>query len=95
MSLLGYRYAVSGRRDEALRIVKELEQKYAKGEAMGQHVAGVYAGLGEREKAFAWLERDFEQRSGELPFINYRLSFEDLRSDPRYADLVRRMGLQP
>jgi hypothetical protein len=54
----------------------------------------VYSGLGDKDQAFAWLERDFEQRSGVLPFITYS-SLRDLRSDPRYADLVRRMGLQP
>ena len=95
LSYLGYCYAVTGRRAEALRILKELEEKYARREAIGQYLAGVYAGLGEKDQAFAWLERDFEQRSGQLPNITYRFSFEDLRSDPRYADLVRRMGLQP
>jgi hypothetical protein len=55
----------------------------------------VYAGLGEKDQAFEWLERDFEQHSGQLPFITYWFSFEVLRSDPRYANLVRRMGLTP
>jgi eukaryotic-like serine/threonine-protein kinase len=87
--------AVTGRRSEALRILKELEEKYARREAIGQNLAGVYAGLGYKDQAFAWLERDFEQRSGQLPFITHWFNFEDLRSDPRYADLVRRMGLKP
>ena len=94
LSHLGYCYAVMGRRAEALRILKELEEKYAARESIGQYLAGVCAGLGEKDQAFAWLERDFEQRSGVLPNITYRVSFEDLRSDPRYADLVRRMGLK-
>jgi hypothetical protein len=54
----------------------------------------VYAGLGDRDQAFAWLERDFQQRSGGLPSIIWWFSFEALRSDPRYADLVRGMGLE-
>ena len=95
LSYLGYCYAITGRRAEALTILKELEEKYARREATGQYLANVYAGLGEKDQAFAWLERDFEQRTGQLPNITYRFSFEELRSDPRYADLVRRMGLQP
>ena len=91
---LGYCYAVSGRRAEALGVLKELEERYAKGEAVGTYLAGVYGGLGEKDKAFALLERDFQQHSGELPTITFWLSLEDLRNDPRYADLVRRMGLQ-
>ena len=78
-----------------MAILKELEEKYARREAIGQYLAGVYAGLGDKDQAFAWLEKDFQQRSGPLPFITWWFNFEDLRSDPRYADLVRRMGLQP
>jgi TolB-like protein/Flp pilus assembly protein TadD len=92
---LGYCYAVTGRRAEALAILKELEEKYARRESTAQFLAGVYAGLGDKDQAFDWLERDFEQRSGQLPTITWRLHFEDLRSDPRFADLLRRMGLQP
>ena len=85
---------MSGRRAEALGVLKELEERYAKGEAVGTYLAGVYSGLGEKDKAFALLERDFQQHSGGLPTITFWLSLEDLRNDPRYADLVRRMGLQ-
>jgi Tfp pilus assembly protein PilF len=95
LSSLGYCYAVTGKRAEALQILKELEEKYAKGEANAQYLASVYVGLGDKDQAFAWLEKDFEQHSGILPRITWWFSFEDLRSDPRYADLVRRMGLQP
>jgi eukaryotic-like serine/threonine-protein kinase len=92
---LGYCYAVTGRRGEALAIVKELEEKYARREAIGQYLAYVYAGLGDRDQVFTWLERDFAQRSGiRLPFIKWWFTFDDLRSDPRYADLLRRMGLK-
>jgi serine/threonine protein kinase/Flp pilus assembly protein TadD len=95
LSDLGYLYAVTGRRSQALRILKELEGKYARRETIGIELAVVYFGLGEKDQAFAWLERDFEQRSGSLPFITYISKPEIPRSDPRYADLVRRMGLQP
>jgi serine/threonine protein kinase/Flp pilus assembly protein TadD len=93
---LGYCYAVTGRRAEAQAILKELEEKYARREAIGQYLAEVYAGLGDRDQAFAWLEKDFERRSGNrLPFAKWWFTFDDLRGDPRFADLVRRMGLEP
>jgi tetratricopeptide (TPR) repeat protein len=92
---LGYGYAISGGRAEALAVLRELEGKYEKHEAIGQDLAAVYAGLGEKDQAFAWLEKDFQARSGLLARIRWIPPFESLRSDPRYADLVRRMGLQP
>jgi len=95
MADLGYCYGVTGRHNDAMRILKELEEKYARHEAIGQYLASVYAGLGNNDQAFAWLEKDFEQRSGQLPWITWFFSFEGLRGDSRYADLVHRMGLQP
>jgi len=92
---LGYCYAVTGRRGEALAILKELEEKYARREAFGVHLAEVCNGLGDKEQAFAWLERDFQQHEVSLADIIAELGFEELRSDLRYADLVRRMGLKP
>ena len=94
LGALGYGYAVSGKRIEALRLVKELEGSYARREALGAHLATVYAGLGEKDQAFAWLEKDFELGGGS-PFITSNYSYEGLRSDPRYANLLRRIGLQP
>ena len=93
LSGLGYVYAMAGRRDEALVILQELEARYAKGETIGQNLAAVCEGLGDRDRAFAWLEKDFQQHSAELQFITWRVQFEPLRDDPRYADLIQRMGL--
>jgi TolB-like protein len=94
LSVLGYVYAVTGKRSEAIQIAKELEAKYAKGESIGQYPARVFAGLGDKDQTFAWLERDFESRSGLLPHITWWAFFDGIRSDPRYANLVRRMNLQ-
>ena len=95
LSSLGYAYAISGKRAEALSALKEIEAKYERHEALGQDVAAVYAGLGDKDQVFAWLEKDFQGRVGTLSRIRWELPFESLRSDPRYADLLRRMGLQP
>jgi len=92
---LGYVYALSGRRAEALAILKDLEEKYARGETIGQHVAAIYYGLGDKDQAFAWLEKDFAAHSAELQHIMERVQFEQIRSEPRGIDLIRRMGLNP
>jgi TolB-like protein/Flp pilus assembly protein TadD len=90
---LGYGYAISGKRTEALNLLKELEGKYEKHQAIGQDLAAVYAGLGEKDQAFAWLEKDFQARSGPLAWIRWIAPFDLLRSDARHADLLRRMGI--
>jgi TolB-like protein/tetratricopeptide (TPR) repeat protein len=92
---LGFGCAISGRHTEAQAILKELLGRYEMGQAIGQDLAAVYAGLGDKDQAFAWLEKDFQTRSGLLPWIRWAPAFESLRSDPRYADLLRRMELQP
>ena len=74
-------------------MVKELEERYAKREAPGMYIAAIYAGLGEKDQAFAWLEKDFQARSGTLPTFRYQIHYELLRDDPRYADLLRGMNL--
>jgi TolB-like protein/Tfp pilus assembly protein PilF len=92
---LGYGYAFSGKRAEALAVLKELEAKYEQHEAIAQDIAAVYAGLGEKDQVFAWLEKDFQARSGLLAWIRWAPPFDSLRSDPRCADLLQRMGLRP
>ena len=91
---LGFGYAISGKRTEAEAVIKELLGKYEKGQAIGQDLAAVYAGLGDKDQAFAWLEKDFQTRSGLLGWIRWTPAFESLRSDPRFTDLLRRMGFQ-
>jgi hypothetical protein len=88
----------SGREEShGAAILKELEEKYDRREALGQNLAGVYAALGEKDQAFAWLEKDFQAGSGFLPMIaqneKYGVMREKLSSDPRWNDLLRRIGL--
>jgi len=90
---LGHVYAVAGKRAEAIDKIKELEEKYTRKEANGHYIAAVYVGLGDKDKAFEWLEKDFQARNGKLPEIRWQLQFESLSDDPRYKDLLKRMGL--
>jgi tetratricopeptide (TPR) repeat protein len=94
LSYLGYASAMAGRRDEAVAVLKELEGMYNKRESLAQYQAAVYAGLGDKDQAFAWLEKGFQARSATLVFVVSDLTFDPLRSDPRYTDLLRRMGLK-
>jgi eukaryotic-like serine/threonine-protein kinase len=90
---LGYVYAVVGKRAEAMDLIKELEEKYTRHQAVGQYLAAVYMGLGDKNKAFEWLEKDFQARDGKLAEIRWQLQFDSLRDDPRYKHLLKRMGL--
>lgn len=89
----GYVYAVAGKRTEALDKVRELEQKYARREAIGAYIAAIYSGLGDKDKAFEWLEKDFQARNGKLSEVRWSLQYDSLRDDPRFKDLLKRMGL--
>jgi len=94
LGALGYGYGVMGKRAEAVAVLRELEEKYARRESPGLYLAEVYAGLGEKDQAFAWLEKDFQARSSLLNLLNF-FPLDPLRDDPRYADLLRRVGLRP
>ena len=93
LKVLGYVQTAIGNRSEALAIARELESKFARGEADGRDVAVVYAGLGENDKVFEWLEKDFQSRSSSLVELRSEVPFIPLRGDPRFKDLLKRMGL--
>ena len=88
---LGAAYAKMGERERALDIIKGLQTRDSYVSA-GQ-LAILYAALGEREQAFASLERAYAEHSPSLQFVKVDPAFDSLRSDPRFADLVRRVGL--
>ncbi len=93
MGFWGYALATVGKREEALNVAKELEQKYAAKEMDGVRIASVYIGLGDKDKAFEWLEKDFQARRPTLIEMGTELEFRSIRSDPRYKDLLKRMGV--
>lgn len=91
---LGYLHAALGRRSEALAIVEQLNERRAREYIDPVLIAYVHAALGDRDQAFAWLETAFEERSGLICWIEIEPKFDPLRADPRFADLLRRMGLK-
>jgi eukaryotic-like serine/threonine-protein kinase len=90
---LGWNYAVSGRRADALKIAQEYKDLSSHAFVDFYLVAAIYAGLGEKEEAFRLLEKGYEQRSPNMPYLAIGPPFYGMRSDPRYADLLHRIGL--
>jgi eukaryotic-like serine/threonine-protein kinase len=92
---LGNVYAVSGKRNEALRIIDELMELSQRRYVSPSSFAIVYIGLGDKDQAFAWLEKAYEERSTFLTEFKVEPMFDSLRSDPRFQDLLRRVNLPP
>ncbi len=96
LSDLGYGYALGGQRAEAQRVLEQLDELSKHKYVPAINFAGIYAGLEEQGKAFEWLEKSYDDRSiGGLTCVKVNPLFDPLRSDPRFADLLRRMNLQP
>ena len=92
---LAHTYAVSGNREEAQKIIAELQQLAKSKYVSSFQIAAIYAGLGEKDQAFAWLEKAYGERSDGLVNLKAEQRFDSLRSDPRFQDLARRIGLIP
>jgi TolB-like protein/DNA-binding winged helix-turn-helix (wHTH) protein/Tfp pilus assembly protein PilF len=93
--MLGYGYAVAGMRDEALKILHEQRQLAKHSYISPYNFAIIYIGLGDKDRAFEWLEKTYEERSQQLVHLKSRPMFDSLRSDPRYIELLRKMNLEP
>jgi len=90
---MGNAYARMGREAEAREMISEL-QKHVQTTGIGRYeIALVYAGLGEKDEAFAWLEKSFAARDKGLTYLKIDPCLDPLRSDSRFQDLVRRVGL--
>jgi tetratricopeptide (TPR) repeat protein len=89
---LGHVYGLSGKKNEARTLLDELKQISAQEFLPATSVALIYAGLGEKDQAFVWLDKGFEQRAFQLQWIKLDPRWDSLRSDPRFQDLTRRMG---
>jgi serine/threonine protein kinase/tetratricopeptide (TPR) repeat protein len=96
LSELGHAYAVAGRKLEAQKVLGQLDEISKQKFVTAALMAIIYAGLEERDKAFERLEMGYKERSlGGGAIILSDPGFDPLRSDPRFADLLRRMNLQP
>jgi len=81
------------RKAEAQKILREMQQKSKNTYVSPYLVATVYAGLGEKDRAFQFLEKAYLEKSLDIPWaLKADLRLDNLRSDPRFQDLVRRIG---
>ncbi len=95
LSPLGHGYALAGERDKAQQALDELREMSKRRYISPYLFAVVYVGLGDKEQAFAWLEKAYQDRSFWLIWLKVEPRFDSLRDDPRFQDLLRRIGLQP
>ncbi len=93
LGILGLAYGLAGRKAEANKVLHELlklnESRYVTPAAL----VNVYIGLGDKDEAFVWLEKAYQERSNFLGYLKVFPIVDPLRSDPRFADLIRRVGL--
>ncbi len=93
LALLGYAHARLGERNEALRILDKLEVVSKRSLVTGFSFALVYAGLEDKDQAFRWLEKACEERFNRLAYVKVEALWDPLRSDPRFAELLRRVRI--
>jgi TolB-like protein/Tfp pilus assembly protein PilF len=98
VSALGYAYAVSGNKAEAEKIILQLKEQSEQSKQFyvpAYGIATIYAGLGDKERAFAYLEKEYANGAFYLNNLKVDPEVDNLRSDPRFADLLRRVRLAP
>ena len=93
--LLGGAYAAWGKKEEARKVLAELTERSSRRYVCPYEVATIFAGLGEKDAAFEWLDKAVDARADCIPWLKPDPKVDPLRSDPRYAALLRRIGLPP
>ena len=90
---LAHTYAVSGNRGEAQKTIAELQELAKSKYVSSFQIAAIYAGLREKDQAFAWLEKAYEERSDGLVNLRADQRFDSLRNEPRFQALLKKVGL--
>ena len=91
---LGYTLARAGKKREAIELARELEELRGRRYVSPVHIARIYSGLGEKEIVFKWLHKGYEDRSDHLLWLDVDPTFDVVRTDPRFQDLLRSLGLR-
>ena len=92
--VLAHAYAVGGRTAEANRLLENLVESSRQKYIPPYEIGMVHLGLGEKDRAFEWFQKAFEERSGWMAYLKVDPRLDRVRSDPRLADLMRRVGFQ-
>jgi tetratricopeptide (TPR) repeat protein len=93
LGYLGYVYAAAGKRTEAQKVLEELKELSKHRYVSPYNIACIYVGLNDKDQAFEWLERAYQERSFFMVLLKTETVLENLRPDPRYKDLLKRMNL--
>jgi tetratricopeptide (TPR) repeat protein len=93
LGYLGNVYAASGKKAEALRVLEELKALSKQRYVSPYSIACVYAGLNDKDQAFEWLEHAYEERSFSMQLLKFDTVLDNLHSDPRFKELLKRMNL--
>jgi hypothetical protein len=94
IAVLGYVHALAGQDAEARSILGGVKEDAKHGYVLPLDFSLIYSALGERDEAFHWLRKGFEERSPLIIFINVAAWYDPVRADPRFAALVRDLALQ-
>ncbi len=92
VGVLGHAYAVSGKKDRALKVFEQLKDLSKRCYVPAYSLAIIYTGLGQKDQALKWLRKAYEERYDRLIYLKVEPMFDSLRSDPRFKDLLRRIG---
>ena len=95
VAALGYGHAVSGNTGEAKKVLEELKELSKRRYVSPYDLATIHTGLRENDAAFDWLHRACQERSCPLVYLSVEPIFVTLRPDPRFPNLLRRIGLPP
>ena len=90
---LAHAYALKGQKQEALNILKELESDSTQTYIPATSIALVYAGLGDNDHTFEWLDKAYQEHAFQLQWLNIEPRWDGLRSDPRFGEILRRIKL--
>ena len=92
---LGHAYGVSGRREDALKVLEELQDISRKRYVSPYYIALVYVGLGDKQQAITWLQKAHEERQPYLTLMKVEPVFDSLHSEPGFVAIERSVGLEP
>ncbi len=94
LGALGHTYAVWGKTSEAQEALMKLKERQTRA-PISMGIAAIYIGLGEKDQAFLWLDRAVDERAEPMIYLNVDPLYDPIRSDPRFTELQRRVGLRP
>jgi serine/threonine protein kinase/tetratricopeptide (TPR) repeat protein len=94
LGALGYVYAKQGKRDEAINVVNKMLEFAKRGYTLSVQIASIYTALDDKDKAFEWLEKGYNEQNNNMVYLKILPMWDGLRSDPRFTVLLKKIGLE-